>query len=414
MKNRTNGLIIFMLLISTSLFSIANGQKEFGFKMPEKSKRVSISFEEQNNLIIIPVTINRFITLKFILDTGVETAILTEKLYADLLEIDYIREITIEGPGIIDSVEALIANKITFSLPGGIVGHNMNMIVLKEDYLQLSENIGDNVHGIIGYDIFSRFVVDINYDDDILTLIDSERFKKDKKSTEIPLKIKGTKPFINASIKQKDKRANLDIMVDTGASHASLIDYSYLDGISLPEKHIVTRLGRGVAGEIPGYIGRADSIHINSFSFDNILVSSPFEGAYNKIVKRGARLGTFGGELLSRFRVIFDYQREKMYLKKGNKFKENFEYNMSGLFLNAIGERLDTLKVINVEKNSPAYKSDIREGDIIYRINGKNLYSHKLSQLLYLLKSKDGQKIKIRIYRNGEKLKKMFYLKRII
>ncbi len=414
MRNPIISLIAFILLINTCLCSTASGQKEFGFKMPDNTKKISIPFEQHNNLIIIPITINRFLTLKFILDTGVENAILTEKLYADILDVNYVREITLDGPGLADSVEAYIANEVTFGLPGGIIGTNMNMLVLKEDYLKLSESIGDDVHGIIGYDIFSRFVVDVDYDDNIITLIDPKKFKKSNRSTEIPIEIRGSKPFINATIKQGDKKATLDIMVDTGASHAALIDYNYLDGMDLPEKTITTRLGRGIAGEIPGYVGRMDSVSIDCFKFNQMLVSAPFDGAYNKVIKRGARVGTFGGELLNRFNVTFDYPSGKMYLRKGGNFKEAFEYDMSGMSLNAVGENLDTIKVVSVDKDSPAFKADIRKGDVIHVINGKNLRYHSLSVIHELLQSRDGKKIKCTIYRDGEKMKKKFRLKRAI
>ncbi|WP_421763622.1 PDZ domain-containing protein [Ekhidna sp.] len=414
MRNPIISLITFILVINTCLCSSASGQKEFGFKLPGKAKKIEIPFEQHNNLIIIPVTINRFLTLKFILDTGVESAILTEKLYADILDVNYIREIVIDGPGLVDSVEALIANQVTFGLPGGIIGQNMNMLVLKEDYLQLSENIGDDVHGIIGYDIFSRFVVAIDYDNSILTLHDPDRYKKSRRSVEVPIAIKGTKPFINATIKQDDQEATLDIMIDTGASHAALIDYNYLDGVSLPEKTIETRLGRGIAGEIPGYVGRMDSVKIKSFDFSKMLVSAPFDGAYNKVIKRGARVGTFGGELLNRFNVTFDYPHGKIYLSKGDNYYEAFEYDMSGMALNATGENLDTIKVVNVDKGSPAYNADIRKGDIIHSINGKSLRYHTLSDIYNLLQSRDGRRIKCKIYRDGEKMKFRFRLRRVI
>ncbi|GAB4240345.1 MAG: hypothetical protein Tsb0034_16750 [Ekhidna sp.] len=382
--------------------------------MPDNRKSITFSFDQHNNLIIIPITINKFLTLKFILDTGVETAILTEKLYADILEVNYIREITIAGPGIVDSVEAYVANEVTFNLPGGITGHNMNMLVLKDDYLELSENIGDDVHGIIGYDIFSRFVVEIDYDDNEITLYDPNKYKKNRKSVEVPIEVRGSKPFVQASIKQKDQKKSLDIMVDTGASHAALIDYNFLDGMSPPEERIVTRLGRGVAGEIPGYVGRMDSVRIDCFGFDDMLVSAPFEGAYNKAIKRGARVGTFGGELLNRFNVTFDYRHQKMYLKKGADYAENFEFDMSGLSLNAVGKYLDTLMVVNVQKDSPAAQADIKKGDIIRSIGGRTLYSHTLSEIYQLLRSRDGRRIKVKIIREGEKIKKKFYLRRSI
>jgi len=414
MRNPIISLVTFILMTNTCLCSTANGQREFGFKMPSKTKKIEIPFEQHNNLIIIPVTINRFLTLKFILDTGVETAILTEKLYADILELNYLREITIAGPGIIDSVKALVANEAIFSLRGGIVGKNMSMLVLKEDYLELAENIGDDVHGIIGYDVFSRFVVEINYDDNIITLHDPRRYKKNKKSVLIPIEVKGNKPFINATIKQGEEKTDLDIMVDTGASHAALLDYQFINGISMPEKKVETQLGRGIAGDIPGYVGRMDSVQIDRFGFDKMLVSAPFEGAYNKVIKRGARVGTFGGDLLTRFHVTFDYPNEKIYLKKSKEYDKNFEFDMSGLRVNSIGENLDTLKVVSVDKESPAAFADIRRGDIIRSINGKSLKTHKLSDIFALLRSKDGRKIRVKILRNEDKLKKKFYLKRVI
>lgn len=414
MRNPIISLIAFILVINTCLCSTASGQKEFGFKMPEKTKRIEIPFEQHNNLIIIPVTINRFLTLKFILDTGVENAIITEKVYADILDLNYIREITIDGPGLIDSVEAYIANQVTFGLPGGVIGQNMNVLVLKEDYLKLSENIGENVYGIIGYDIFSRFVVEINYDNNILTLHDPKKFKPSKRKAALPLEIRGSKPFMNATIKQGNETASLDIMVDTGASHAALIDYNYLTGISLPEKTIETRLGRGIAGDIPGYLGRIDHVKIDNFDFSEMLVSAPFDGAYNKVIKRGARIGTFGGELLNRFNVTFDYRNKKVYLSQGERYKDAFEYDMSGLSLNAVGPELDSIKVIDVQQGGPAYMADVKKGDFVHSINGKSLKYHTLSDLYETLQSKDGKIIRMKLYRDGKIEKVKFRLKKII
>ncbi len=414
MKNPIISLITFILVINTCLSSTASGQKEFGFKMPKRTKRIEIPFEQHNNLIVIPVTINRFLTLKFILDTGVENAIITEKIYADILNLNYVREITIDGPGLIDSVEAFVANQVTFGLPGGVIGHNMNVLVLKKDYLKLSENIGESVSGIIGYDIFSRFVVEIDYDENILTLHEPRTYKKGRRKVELPLEIKGSKPFMQATIRQGEETASLDIMVDTGASHAALIDYNYLTGISLPEKTIQTRLGRGIAGDIPGYLGRIDQVKIDDFDFSEMLVSAPFEGAYNKVIKRGARIGTFGGELLNRFNVTFDYYRKKVYLVQGRRYHDAFEYDMSGLSLNTIGDNLDTLTVVDVQRDGPAYRADVRKGDVIYMINGRTLKYNSLSDMYEMLQSKDGRTIRMILYRDGEKIKTKFKLKKII
>jgi hypothetical protein len=414
MRNPTISLIAFILLLNTCICATASGQREFGFSMPEGSKRVEIEFEEFNNLIVIPITINRFLTLKFILDTGVETAILTEKLFADLLDAEYIRELRISGPGIVDSIEVLVANKMTFYLPGGLIGKNMNMLVLKEDYLKLSENMGDEVYGIIGYDIFSRFVVEIKYDAKKIILHDPTTYKPKRRFKSVPIEIRNSKPFLNTLISQQSDTSSLDIMVDTGASHAALLDFGNTFNEDITTEKIVTRLGTGIGGEIPGYLGRLDNLSFGEFSFEEVLFSAPFEGVYNKSIKRGSQYGTIGGELLNRFNVIIDYHHKKLYLEKSRRYDDKFEYDMSGLTLNATGENLDTLRVVSLKDESPAANAGIEVDDIILKINQKNLHNSKLSDISGLLRRRQGLRIRCKLERDGVKMVKTFYLKRMI
>ncbi len=414
MRNPIISLILFFLLISTNICSSAKGQIEFGFKVSPRMKSIQIPFEQHNNLIVIPVTLNNYLTLKFILDTGVKTAILTEKIYGDIVGLNYTRELNIIGPGIIDSVAAVVANQTTFTLPGGIEGENMNMLVLKEDYLDLSKSIGDEVCGIIGYDLFSRFIVEIDYDNEVITLYNPKKFKPARKATKVPIEIIKSKPFINANLVQKGKEEIVDFMIDTGASHAVLIDYNNVATLDVPEKRVETQLGRGIAGEILGFLSRMDSLSISHFGFNEVLISAPFQGAYNKSIKRGARVGTFGGEILNRFIVTIDYFNKFIYLKKGRTFQGEFEHNMSGLLINATGINLDTLKVMAVDPNSPANNAGLMEEDIILSINGMNLKTATLSNIYGLLRSKEGKKIRLKIFRQNDVLRKKFYLKRKI
>ncbi len=414
MRNQTIGLIVFIHLLITCFSSVACCQKEFGFSMPNDTKRIEIPFEEYNNLIVIPITLNDFLTLKFILDTGVETAILTEKLYADVINANYVRQLKIAGPGVNDSVEVYVANELTFHLPGGLIGKNMNLLVLEEDYLELAENMGEEVYGIIGYDIFSRFTVEVNYDTKTLTLHNPKKFKPKRKSTAFPIRVKHGKPYLKTSITQRENKKAIDIMIDTGASHAALLDFESSGVSILPEERIITRLGTGLAGEIPGYLSRLDSLTIGKYSFGEVLYSAPLDGMYNKSIKRGSKYGTIGGGILNRFNVTFDYSNKTMYLKRASRFKDSFEHDMSGLTINARGENLDTLQVAAIRKGSPADVVGIQEGDILLTVNSKSLRNSRLSEIFSLLRKKEGVKIKCRVLRGGQKLKKTFYLKRLI
>lgn len=403
-------LPIFICFISLAL----PAQQTIGFVFPKKQKKISFKFELYNNLIVIPVSINNFLSMKFIVDTGAEATVLTEKAFGDLVGLDYVREIHISGPGVIDSVEAFVATNVTLGLPEGITGHRMSMLVLKEDYLGLKENLGDEIYGIIGYDIFRRFVVEIDYDNLKLTLHDPKRYKPRKYFEAIDISLNDTKPFIQSNLTTDGSSNNVKLMVDTGASHALLLDIYNTDDLTVPEETITARLGQGLGGEISGMIGRLTKYEIGKYDFNEVLVSIPFEGSYSTAIKRGSRHGTVGGELLCRFNPTFDYFAGKLYLAKGKLYSKDFEFDMSGITLGVKEKFLDSLVVKHLDDESPAAEVGILEGDRILSINGKNLSNSRLSELNALLRKKDGMKIRMRLSRDGVVHRRIFRLRRMI
>ncbi len=354
------------------------------------------------------------VTLKFVLDTGAETAILTEKLFGDILSLNYVREIDLQAPGIEDSLQAYVATGISLSLSGGIEAKNLNMLVLKDDYLELSKNLGEEIYGILGYDIFNRFIVSIDYDEGLITIYDPEFYRPRRADTAIPMEIIDAKPYIYINVTQNDKQNSLKLMVDTGASHSLLLDVSKSQNLQLPKKLIKTRLGKGLGGEIPGFLGRMSSCEFADLRFDDVLSSFPLPGAYIQAIKRGSRHGTLGGEILTRTKVTFDYNNEMMYVRKGSTYREPFEFNMSGMILNAEGKKLDSLIINRIMPHSPAANSGLREGDLILKINNMNLYNSSISEINALLRRKHGLKVVIIVARSNRKIKKVLRLKRMI
>ncbi len=412
---------LYCLLINMALFVSAlgfpndgHGQTKIGFVMPEKARKVEVPFEIYNNLIVIPISINKTLTLKFILDTGAESAILTEKLFGDILGLNYVRQINITAPGEIDSLEAFVATNITMSLPGGISGKGINMLVLKEDYLELNKNLGEEIYGIIGYDVFSRFTINVDYDDRILTFYDPGNYKPRRSQVRIPMEVVNTKPYISMTVQQKEKADTVTLMVDSGASHAMLLDVDHTDDIMLPNDVLPTALGQGLGGEIPGVIGRMASCQLNAFNFSDPLVSIPVSGSYMKAIKRGSRQGTIGGDILSRLNATFDYQGNNLYITKGQRYRDKFEFNMSGMLLGVVGDELDSIQVMKVLDDSPASEVDIQTGDYILKMNGKSIENSTFSEISTLLRSKENRKIHVLILRDDKKIKLKFRLRRLI
>ncbi len=403
--------LLFFLILSSQSFA-----QKFGFHINNDRKSVTIPFEEYNNLVVIPVTINNTFTVKFIVDTGVQNAILTEKVLADLLKLEYKRKISISGPGLADSVTALISNNIKLSIPGGIVANNRSLLVLEEDYLQLKKQMGVEIYGIIGYELFSQFVVEFNYDKKEITFHNPETYKSKKRFRQLPLSIERTKPYIQTQLglEQSDQYNNVKLMIDSGASHGLLLDPEEDELISIPDKFITAGLGKGLGGDIRGKVGRVQEIKLSDFTFKKVIASFPDPGVYNKNIKRGARSGTIGGELLSRLNPIYDYFNNTIYLRKSKNYRKSFDFDMSGLQISAVGPNLSLITIDDVMKDSPADRAGIKKGDIIKKLNGTPSGYLELSQVFTLLRKKDNLKIRLKIVRNGTLLKKCFRLKRLI
>jgi hypothetical protein len=383
--------------------------------MSTGAKVIEFPFERYNNLIIIPVTINGRVTVKFILDSGVQNCILTEPLVASLLNLTYDRTITFTAPGQQDSILAHVAKNVQLKLPG-IEGQGISMLVLDQDYLNLSNQLGTEVFGIIGYELFSRFIIEVNYDKKVVKFYEPDFFNPKKYYEKVPLIVRGTKPYMAAEITQKNgTKMNVALMVDSGASHAILLDQSTSQLIHIPEKRLEASLGKGLGGDIEGVVGRVDKVKIGKYSFDEVIASFPNEGSYGLVPEEAERRnGTIGGEILSRFNHIYDYFSQTLYLSKSVEYQKKFEYDMSGLEVVAHGTELNRIRVVNVRENSPAKKAGVMEGDIIKTVNGLTITNTSLNFLTTLMRLKKGKKVTLKLLRNAEEVKVTFRLERMI
>lgn len=393
-----------------------------GFTFPEGRKRIDIPFQVHNNLIVVNVLINDALPLKFIVDTGVRTAILTQKIFTDILNLPYSRKFTIAGPGGNKILEAFVTNNVSINLYGingapAIMGRGHTMLVLENDPLQLRNYLGVDVHGILGYELFSRFVIRIDYKRKLMTLYAPDKFHPGKKYQEIPMAIEDTKPFIVTPV-QVDVNNTLaaKLLIDTGASHGLLLDPGSDKRILVPSKHVSTELGRALGGIIMGKIGRIETLELGKASLHNVLVNFPDSNSYYDTLIHALtfRNGSLGGEVLSRFTAVFNFPQGKLYLKKNSDFKKAFYFNLSGLDLKAKGSRLNTYEVIRVGDQSPASEAGLQEGDVIISINGMLAEDLRLSQMNGLLNSVPGRKIVLEVNRNNIKQKIVFRLKSML
>ena len=381
-------ILLCALLLS---FDPSQAQQTLGFRLEEGARKITIPFDIYNNLIVVPVVLNDRLPLRFILDTGVRTTILTEKTFSDLLNLEYSKKYTIAGYGEIPLVEAYITNGVSLSLPG-IRGEGHAMLVLKEDYLELRNYLGTEVHGVIGYELFSRFVVGIDYDKRLLTVTTPDHYKKKGKWEAIPISIEDTKPYVNGAIKYSEDQdpVQLKLLIDTGASHGLILNEETTPSLYLPERNVHTSLGRGLGGKLEGKLARLSEFSLGSKDWDNVIATFPDQGYLMDSIMGTTvdRNGSVGGDIL----------------------KKEFTYNLSGITIKAIGSRLDQYEIVEVQPNSAGYDAGFRQGDRLIAINNIATVEMPLGRVISLLNSKPNKKLTLVVTREGEQIKRSMIL----
>ncbi len=382
-------------------------QNTLGFTLADGRKRVEIPIQVQNNLIVVPVVLNGMLPLKFIIDTGVRTAILTQKTFSDILQLPYSRKYTIAGPGGEKLVDAYVTNNVSLTLPG-VSGKGHALLVLDKDLLELRNTLGVDVHGVLGYELFSRFVIKIDYKRKVMTLYAPDKFKPGKNFAEMPMLIEDTKPFVVTPVSiNPTNMLTAKLLVDTGASHGLMLEPTSDSRIVVPTNQVSTILGRGLGGVITGKIGRVDALELGKYRINHALVNFPDTNSYLDTLKHALtfRNGSLGGEILGRFTLVFNYPQGKLYLKKNSAFKKPFYLNLSGLEVKAKGSRLNIFEIVDIRDLSAAAKAGVQEGDLIIAINGYPTQDLQLNQVNALLNSAPGKRVRLEIERKKVKQK---------
>jgi hypothetical protein len=383
----------------------ANNQNQFIKQFlfaNSKRKKVEIPFEIAHNLIIIPVFINKSDTLRFVLDTGVAYTILTSLGDNDSLSITNSRKVTIYGLGEGESIEAIHSYGNTIEIPG-VVGFQQDVLIPMQDVFHLSYSLGTKVNGLIGYDIFNDFVVEINYPRKLLILHEpkSYKYKKNNKKSIIPLEIERRKPYLISSVENhQGEKVTVKLLMDSGASHALSLYKSTNSAITSPPTSIYSYLGTGLSGAIYGQIGRVPSFQIGDFELNTPVSHFPESQSIQVAVDVSDRNGSLGADILRRFHVIIDYSRNQMQLSPNEDFKQPFRFNLSGIEIGSPMPGLPVYEITQIRENSPAQLAGLMKGDQIVTLNGVNIAEFTMNEIVELFQSKAGKTLRIGVMRN--------------
>ena len=430
------------LLLFITVFGFSQGR----FNLP-RSEHTKIKFELINNLIVFPVEVNGA-KLSFLLDSGVSKPILFNIInISDSIQINHVESIYLRGLGDGGFIEALRSKQNIFKL-GDAINVNQEIYVIFDESINFTPRLGVPVHGIIGYDIFKDFIVEINYSSKFLKLHNPKtyQYKKCKKCHAFDLEFNQNKPYINAEVEVNLNKIPVKLLIDSGGSDALwLFEEDSLGIYPDTDKYFHDFLGKGLSGSVHGKRTKISSFTLNSFHLKDVNAAFPDSSAISFARKFKERNGSIAGEILKRFNIIIDYNASKITLKKNKNFKLPFQYNMSGVIIEQDGIRVvkeksdlvgsdsygnksnnikmvsvtesykfvlkPAYKIVELRKDSPAELAGLLIGDVILRINGKEAHHLKMQDINEILRANAGDVIKLKVDRNGIELDFTFKLK---
>ncbi|MFD2565196.1 aspartyl protease family protein [Aquimarina rubra] len=428
-----------------------------GFKLPEGVRGDKINFELANNLIIIPVELNG-VQLSFILDTGVGSTILFSIDKRESLELKNATKIFLRGLGNEAPAEAIKSTGNLLKI-GDTYSNNHTVYMIFDESMNFSPLMGFPVHGIIGYDFFRKFILNINYSKEVIKIFDPKlyRYKKCKKCyvTDLDLNNGRRRPLIKAKYETDTGLIDVNLLLDSGSSSALWLFENPEIDLTVPKDSFEDFLGKGFNGDIYGQKTKVKGLRIGDYKVKEVTASFP-DSLYIQGISLKDRQGSVGGSVLRRFNLIVDYPNKKITFKKNSFFSKPFHYNMSGLTIQHSGVRVSKdynfyqgasrpsldfvtkdngkisinvfranastfiyslqpeYKITEVRPDSPAAIVGLLKGDKVLEVNGRKSHLYKLSDLNDLFYSEEGKKITIKVERLGVEMKFTFFLKKVI
>lgn len=363
----------------------------------DKSAR-HIPFELIGNHIYVRATVNGSRALWFLLDTGATRSYLdAEGARALRLKAD-VDSVSLDLPGVHISRQLFAFVPLTFGIYDG-----------------------HQVDGLLGYDFLRRFVVGIDYARRQLTLIEPESYTYAGDSPILPLTLLeddsgGKVPLVRVWIEFRDGRSvQGQFIADTGARGALSFNSPFAREqraiASLPGAVRMVVGGGAMVRDTKLALGRVRSIQLTGLALvDPIVgVSEDTTG----VLASPEFDGVLGGEVLRRFRVIFDFSRSRAIFEKTSAVGEPFEADMSGVFLIAQGPKYQILRVRSVVAGSPGAEAGLREGDLLEAVDGRPVSQLRLEDVRRMFRESGGAHL-LQIRRGAASQKVTLRLKRLV
>jgi predicted aspartyl protease len=325
-----------------------------------------VPFDDDFGLIFFEASIDGSEPITLLLDTGFDVSVLDADVAARLgLQVFDSR--TEAQPG--GSVETGRLAPVSLAIGGLRID---GLVLTTVPLTGAVAFVGRRVDGILGHDVLERYVVDIDYPKRRLRFRTSEGWHHSGPGQILPVSIEGSEVFLSAGIVMPTGRTVFgSFKLDTGSVDVAGLNLNFVSDSELLNSTIPVLKMDGVAvgGSTEGRLFRAAALIIGADRIEAPLIgytvdSGGFENRDDA--------GTVGAAVLSRYRLILDYPRQRIILEQGPSSAENVAEDHSGMLVVSPGPEFDTLVIAQVIPGSPAAEAGLAAGDEITSMEGRS------------------------------------------
>ncbi len=318
----------------------------------------TIPFELINNHIYVRARIDGQGPYRMLCDTG-GANVVTPTLARSL---GLKSEGALQGKGVGEKSEDFGLAKTETLQVGDVTLRDQLFYVFPMEQLHAVEGIP--VNGLVGYEIFKRFVVKVDYERHEITLTEPASFAYHGDGIAVPFQFNNNIPQVDGEIDgiagkfdiDTGSRASLDLMKPFAEKHDLAAHY----GTKL---QAVT--GWGVGGAARSLLTRAKLLRLGK-----VQVAAPVTAL--SLQSKGAFAGQYaagnvGAGVLKRFNITFDYPHQQLFFEPNANYAKPDVYDRSGMWLNVAG---DAFELMDVTAGGPAALAGLKIGDRISAIDG--------------------------------------------
>lgn len=403
--------LIKLLLLTTLVISCLGSSPQVAVLSPSVAT-IPVDIPSYG-VLFLKARVNGSPEMSFALDSGATFPFAINTRRASSLGLNLHDKVTLGGGAGPGSFEVARATGLSISI-GELKLKNQNAAVLALD--EIETLAGRPLDGLVGSDLFVRYVVEIDYMNQRVSLYDRRTYRYSGLGESLPLEWHDKSLFVRAGIEARDGRIfNGLFLIDTGGGFVSaILNTPFTRANSFPaatQKSLLDRSLSGLGGKLALLVTRVKSFSLGSFVIrEPVIYASQDEGG---ALATADYDGVIGAEILRKFKVIFDLSRHRLILEPNARFEEWVEYDMSGVSFRASGENFRVFTAYQVLENSPASEVGLRKGDVLTEVDGKPAAGFSLDQIYELLKQ-PAREYKLTITRAGKTLNVTIKTRRLI